>query len=139
MKGGGQRGNVAGDFYDFDCSFKKVTCIDSISKPWYVKNVIGLSLLFSSTYSAKFHVSLNFISNISNPSWNPHQWKTCPFGGLKQTLIILWVFFILCNVCILYAFRMCMYVMCTTLCMFIPRIPRIVAFFPLWTLNLYMF
>ena len=38
-----------------------------------VKNVIGLSQLFSSTYSAKFHVSLNFISNISNPSWNPHQ------------------------------------------------------------------
>ena len=39
----------------------------------YVKNVVGLSQLFSSTYSAKFHVSLNFITNISNPSWNPHQ------------------------------------------------------------------
>ena len=39
----------------------------------YVKNVVGLSQLFSSTYSAKFHVSLSFISNISNPSWNPHQ------------------------------------------------------------------
>ena len=57
----------------------------------YVKNVVGMSQLFSSTYSAKFHVSLDFISIISNPSWNHHQWKTCQFGvfGVLVVLVVI--------------------------------------------------